>query len=878
MRLSTVFSGIILFCLSSVLLAQFDGGDGSIGDPYRIETAEHFIELANDSDYWSSSFILVNDIDLAGYDGLNGSPLYGIIAADTDAGSPGFQGTAFTGTFDGNGKKIVNLRIDGANKDYVGLFGNIGFGGSISNLEIIDAVVSVGHDRAGILAGQSSGSIIDCKVSGSIDGYQYVGGMVGYNEVGSLERCQSDVDVVGKYYLGGMVGYNNSGSLANCQAGGIDTSVTGLDSSTHLGGLVGYNKGNITGSSSQCDVIGGVNSSYLGGLVGYSLHCDLIQCFATGDVSAGANSSYTGGLAGYCNTVNLTQCYSQNDVVEDSTIIYAGGFIAYGLSCNINSCYSWGDVTGGNFVGGFMGYNDFGTIYKCYSSGSVSGTGFAGGLLGCNKYGTVKYCLWDSELATEVNLNIGADIGGTLLDIYGKTTMEMQDYVTFAKVRFDFDKMTHNGTEDLWVRNFENLLPVFTWQDDAILFGGGSGTEQDPFIIATAKQLYRIVDYKWEYMDAYYRMVADIDMAEYDGLDGRKPFRIIGDNSYFSGQYLGASHVSGFYYIFSGIFDGDGYVIKNLVINEPDKDYVGMFGVTGVDCLIKNLELDNCQIVGRDNVAALIGYNKGLVSNCRVNADMISRSNSGILVGDNYGGDIEKCCSNGSVQVSSGNAGGLVGLNSGSIDQCFSTSSVEVVANGYYYGGLVGNSSGTIENCYATGSVNGHYHVGGLTGTSGGSILNCYATGLIDGNNNSVGFSGSLYGVYENCYWDKVSSGKENGVGNINPDPAAVMGFATEQMMVKDTYDGFDFIGDGDGDEEIWVIQPGNSYPKLTWYKDVAGDLAGQYGVDIIDVSVFLECWLLTASDQGWDSHCDFDESGRVDLGDLAILAGNWLR
>ncbi|MCL1824025.1 MAG: hypothetical protein FWG44_07455, partial [Oscillospiraceae bacterium] len=48
-------------------------------------------------------------------------------------------------------------------------------------------------------------------------------------------------------------------------------------------------------------------------------------------------------------------------------------------------------------------------------------------------------------------------------------------------------------------------------------------------------------------------------------------------------------------------------------------------------------------------------------------------------------------------------------------------------------GGVVGDNFGTIENCYSTGSVSGLERIGGIAGSNFGSIKNCYSTGYILG-------------------------------------------------------------------------------------------------------------------------------------------------
>jgi hypothetical protein len=85
----------------------YSGGKGTLDDPYRIATVDNLLYLLATSTDWDKSFILTADIDLTG-NTFEKAP----IAPDTDDATDEFQGTSFSGTFDGNGHAIRNLTID----------------------------------------------------------------------------------------------------------------------------------------------------------------------------------------------------------------------------------------------------------------------------------------------------------------------------------------------------------------------------------------------------------------------------------------------------------------------------------------------------------------------------------------------------------------------------------------------------------------------------------------------------------------------------------------------------------------------------------------------------------------------------------------------
>ncbi len=116
---------------------------------------------------------------------------------------------------------------------------------------------------------------------------------------------------------------------------------------------------------------------------------------------------------------------------------------------------------------------------------------------------------------------------------------------------------------------------------------------------------------------------------------------------------------------------------------------------------------------------------------------------------------------------------------------------------------FVGGSRGIIADCYATGDVAGDEAVGGLAGGSTGDISNSFAAGNVTGEDKLSGLVGRTFwfgGAIENCYYDKSTTGRD--------DTDSGMPKATDKMMRKDTFDGWDF-------DNTWAIEEGESYPYL---------------------------------------------------------------
>jgi hypothetical protein len=186
---------------------------------------------------------------------------------------------------------------------------------------------------------------------------------------------------------------------------------------------------------------------------------------------------------------------------------------------------------------------------------------------------------------------------------------------------------------------------------------------------------------------------------------------------------------------FNGSYDGQGHTISGLYINRPSSG-IGFFGVSGTPSTIQNLGLIGVNITSTGFTGSLVGVNKGTITNCYSTGTVVSNGNN-----------------------ETGKAGGLIGLNgdSGVVTNCYSACSV----SGSYAGGLVGELDGaTIQTSYSTGSVAGSNYTGGLVGFIQGSstqpiITNCYSTASVNGTGLSVG---GLIGTQsgntktENCY------------------------------------------------------------------------------------------------------------------------------
>ena len=219
---------------------------------------------------------------------------------------------------------------------------------------------------------------------------------------------------------------------------------------------------------------------------------------------------------------------------------------------------------------------------------------------------------------------------------------------------------------------------------------------------------------------------------------------------------------------FTGIFDGNGYSIKNFYINNPEKDNIGLFGYAS-NATIKNITINNANIAGGNYVGGIVGY----ISSCTI-AD--SNFNGSVVGGDYVGGitgysywkcTIVHCNAQGNIN---GNqyVGGIVGYqdadssNRSDFDNYISYCRNSSLINAMNYGGGIAGYSYSynhyvnsynywegqafIEFCVNSGLINvSNSYAGGVTGASYGGTNNlyyCYNNGTIK----TLNYAGGLIG------------------------------------------------------------------------------------------------------------------------------------
>ena len=299
---------------------KFYGGDGTAKDPYLIGTKEQFKSIGDGLD---KHYRLICDID---FKGETISPIGERFNKNGDV-----VYDEFTGSLDGNGFEISNLKIEG--NTYSGLFGIVGERGEIADLRLynvrssLDLINAANRDNtvfyAGIIAGQNNGNIKYCEISS--DGtktedhrhYRIIeDGVSKYKKVSAFGvSIISDNNVPNRNiyeYVGGIAGENNN-VISFCSVENIH--ISGYSYHNFGGNSVGSNK----------------NYVYAGGLCG--VNCGKIVSSIveeTTEISSHAKSvlnpkksvssyvySYAGGIT--AKTSSLDDVYN---VVSEATVLW----------------------------------------------------------------------------------------------------------------------------------------------------------------------------------------------------------------------------------------------------------------------------------------------------------------------------------------------------------------------------------------------------------------------------------------------------------------------------------------------------------------------------------------------------------------------------
>jgi hypothetical protein len=556
----------------------------------------------------------------------------------------------------------------------------------------------------------------------------------------------------------GLFGYSNGANINNL--GIVNSSFIGNE---FVGGLVGSQL-NSTISNSYCT--GSVHgNNYIGGLAGGHANDSIINnSYSIANVTG---YGYVGGLVGWQDTYSsISNSYSTVNVIGDTQVGGLVGFMAN--SSSINSSYSTGYVSGaGGAVGGLVGGQSVSTINGSYSTCSVSGNSQIGGLVGWQGGSTI------SNSFSTGNVTGSSRVGGLVGNPINSKVEN--SYYNYESVLINNENIITIGALDYETYNtwFDNGFYLNI--DDYLIYDEGN------YLINSVDDLAKLLAFG-QFEDYSYKLTSNLDLGEHPN---------------FFVPYL------------RGNFDGNGFIIDNLMLNMESYSRIALFGYVNRGT-IENLGVTNVHIVGDWYVGGLVGYqyDNSVINNCNSTGNVNGNFRVGGLVGHkNYYSIVSNSFSTGSI-TGLYFVGGLIGYQSFNCIISNSYCAGSVTGN-RTVGGLVGHHHGSItSNSYSTKSVIGDEMVGGLAGWIWAStITNSYSIGSVSGESDTGGFAGYGWGTFTNSYWNIETSGQTTSAGGE--------GRTTAEMTfpyAENTYIDWDFTEIWAADEDYEV---NNGYPFL---------------------------------------------------------------
>lgn len=759
--------------LSLPLLTLDIVGNGLPANPFQIKSAEH-LTLA----YYlpSAYYKQMNDIAILDEDYQPGGILYN---DDTPFQGLGFRpiGSAaypFRGGYNGQGYKISGVRCNARNIDYVGFFGYVAGSAQLKNIHIeltrntINVLGGiVGRNYVGGLAGYcaTSAAVENCSVAiGNVSGRKYVGGLLGFS-ISSLTKCFTAVDVLaygqtGAFpvwgEVGGLVGRVENASLTALTVSSCFALGSVYSGNRHSGGLIGTTHCQTSSPGlalSNCffagaSKSGGTPSSTI--LIGAGAET-LGVINATNVLVAGTNTNFNAALLPLAETVNTVSNFYFDVSMLGLTTLTQGtplttaqltsGTLPAGFAAG-----TWTGVTGSypRLVMADTYSNAYSTLAalplsvsdRDYENGNTLADGIrfpvsiASTLPGSGADVTLTSSVVDATDTQPYPAGFDPDLTGNVgtrqTDLLFKAGTAAN--TIYRNIFNDTSYPAEGALIDLKVENYELWYSMRTPVLTVAATVNGVETSRriklpyeysaTTYYISTERQL-RALNNPYESVGTKFAYLATA-AGKYNAVV------YLLDNINLRGNVYGSDPTVEFNPIvnFLGAFEGNGYTVKGLFIENISSDDIGMFKTlqgenSDYKATVRNLSLEDVWISGKNKVGAVAGSTNeySLISNCKVYASGDPDVNASFVTGNET-------------------VGGLVGLTIGIVSN-ESRSAVPVSGNNIV-GGLIGSSGASISNCFATGDVAAAITttaptvsgIGGLVGiTTGGALLQAFASG-----------------------------------------------------------------------------------------------------------------------------------------------------
>ncbi len=352
-----------------------------------------------------------------------------VTSGDNDATAIG----GVVGKNENSGKVYLANSLGVTNGEGVDNVGGIAGVNSGTMYSLYNESVVTGKHNVGGVAGTNSGEIENAvNTTGITATGDYAGGLAGVNS-GTIDSGRNTGTINGKDYVGGMVGENEKGGMLENLSNAVTAAIFG---SANVGGIAGTNSGTITSDNNLVNEGTVYGNQYVGGIAGVNEQDGVIENVTSETLvlktSGGDDAKYFGGIAGQ-NAGTITDATNESNVRAEGAE-FVGGIAGKNTETGwlTGSLVNNGDVTGLSNVGGLAGENNNSSLLKgsadnplrVTNNGTITATnGGAGGIFHTNT-GDIEYAVLTNNgtiIATGEKENTGGLFGSNSGNIANST-------------------------------------------------------------------------------------------------------------------------------------------------------------------------------------------------------------------------------------------------------------------------------------------------------------------------------------------------------------------------------------------------------------------------------------------------------------------------
>ena len=238
----------------------------------------------------------------------------------------GIAAASFSGTFDGNGKTISNLRVEGDCK-YAGLFGYVTAGVSVFDLTLENVTLK---DTVNGTETSCYGAAIGCCP-----------GAVSLSNV----KVTGDIQINTEWYVGGIIGRSKGSTITNCSIVARAGSVLG--NGRWIAGIVGYDNGTLKLSGCHVENITIKADAYAGGVAGLGAAGATVNGNTVKNVNIVLEGADKTTDSTYGTVIAGVSVYSYS-----TAPVYAYNNAANGVTCTVNGAAATAQQIGSKYTDG----------------------------------------------------------------------------------------------------------------------------------------------------------------------------------------------------------------------------------------------------------------------------------------------------------------------------------------------------------------------------------------------------------------------------------------------------------------------------------------------------------------------------------------------